>query len=166
MDGIFQVFRGRVGIAIIGAILIGGVAAALGAGSVARPTSPTGLVQGSSTSTTSTAQATTSPESSATATAQATSMDTPTAAAPTTTPNATPQTTLPGTVVSVDPGNHRFIITRNGVQTTILVDDVTTYGGIATQLTDLQQGWQVTITIAKREDNGVLAKSVFASLGA
>lgn len=93
-------------------------------------------------------------------------MDTPTAAAPTTTPTATQQTTLPGTVVSVDPGNHRFIITRNGVQTTILVDDVTMYGGIATQLTDLQQGWQVTITIAKREDNGVLAKSVFASLGA
>ena len=161
MGGIFQVFRGRVGIAIIGAILIGGVAAALGAGSVARPTSPTAgaVVQTAPTATT---EANASPIPSSTVTAQPTPTDASTAVP--TARSTQVSNTLSGTVASVDSGNHRFIVTRNGVQSTVLVDDVTTYGGIATQLTDLQPGWRVTITIAKREDNGVLARSVFASL--
>jgi hypothetical protein len=120
--------RSRVGLSIVGAILIGGIAAVAGAASVWYPETPVigSIVQGNSTSTT---QATAQPELTATPQATATDVATP---APTATPNLV-GSTIQGTVVSTNPSANSFIVSRNGVRYTILVNQATTYSGTATR---------------------------------
>ena len=165
MSGLIQLFRSRVGVAIVGAILVGGVGAAFGVGSVWHPLTPItgGVVQAAATATTASAaaQATNTPESTATPAATATTI-------PTVGPIATATpfpvgSSIRGTVISV--GANSFVISRNGTHYTILVDGATTYtGGTATQLSGIQTGWRATATVAAQ--NGpttYLAKNVAAS---
>ncbi len=129
MSGLFQLFRSRVGVAIVGAILVGGLGAVFGIGSIWHPILPIagGIVQGDATATTATtaAQATVTPEVTATPAATATTI-------PTVGPIATATpfpvgSTIHGSVVSI--GANSFVISRNGVHYTILVDGATTYTG-------------------------------------
>lgn len=164
MGGFIQMFRGRIGFAIIGVLLVGGVAAVAGVGSVWRPTESTvgAVVQGAPTATNVAiaAQPTATATSEPTATAQAIPTDTP---APV--PTATPITTIRGTVVSTDPGTQRFAMTRNGTSYTILVNQATIYSGIATQLSDIQPNDRVTVTIAAWNDaTTIVAQKVAVSL--
>lgn len=155
MGQLSQLFRTRVGIAIMGAILVGGAGAAVGAGSVWRPNSPAGAAI---TQADATATATSFP----TATPQPTPTTAPTAA-PTATRNPV-GSTIRGTVVSVDTSSNSIIISRNGVRYTILVNDATTYSGAATQLSDIQPQWRVSVTVAAKDGSAYLAQRVSASL--
>lgn len=155
MGQLGQLFRTRVGIAILGAILVGGVGAAVGAGSVWRPNSPVGAAI---TQADATATATSFP----TATPQPTPTTAPTAA-PTATRNPV-GSTIRGTVVSVDTSSNSIIISRNGVRYTILVNDATTYTGAATQLSDIQPQWRLSVTVAAKDGSAYLAQRVSASL--
>lgn len=158
-----RLFRSRVGVAIVGAILVGGIGAVFGAGSLWHPaTLPVGgIVQGNTTHTATTF---------ATATTQATVAPTPTEvpeATPTTAPTAAPTATrtivgsvLRGRVVSVDVSANSLVISNNGVQYTILVDQTTTYTGVATQLSGIQTGWVAWATISTQEVNGYLASLI------
>lgn len=157
--------RSRVGLSIVGAILIGGIAAVAGAASVWYPETPVigSIVQGNSTSTT---QATAQPELTATlqatAAPQATATDVATPA-PTATPNLV-GSTIQGTVVSTNPSANSFIVSRNGVRYTISVNQATTYSGTATQLSDLKPNWRVAVKIAAQDGSAYLAQSISAAL--
>jgi hypothetical protein len=154
MSGLFQLFRSRVGVAIVGAILVGGLGAVFGIGSIWHPILPIagGIVQGDATATTATtaAQATVTPEVTATPAATATTI-------PTVGPIATATpfpvgSTIHGSVVSI--GANSFVISRNGVHYTILVDGATTYTGTATQFSGtsgIQNGYRVTATVAAQD---------------
>lgn len=155
MSQLSQLLRTRIGVAIMGAILVGGAGAAVGAGSVWRPSSPVGAAI---TQADATATATPFP----TATPQPTPTTAPTAA-PTATRNPV-GSTLRGTVVSVDTSADSLIISRNGVRYTILVNDATTYSGAATQLSDIQPQWRVSVTVAAKDGSAYLAQRVSASL--
>lgn len=153
--------RSRLGVAIIGAFLIGGIAAALGAGSAWHPGATTigGLVQVGASPT---LDATLAAEVTPTGTAQSS----PTTAA-TVGPTATPNligSTVRGTVVSIDSGGNSFIMSRNGTRYTILVDQNTTYGGVATQFSDLQPRYRVSVTITAQNGSAYLASRVSASI--
>lgn len=156
MGRVSQMFRTRVGIAVMGAFLVGGVGAILGAGSVWRPAAPGGgmIVQGNVTAT--------SQNATATATTQPTATTAPTAA-PTATRNPV-GSTVRGTVISLDTGANSLIISRNGVRYTIQVNDATTYSGAATQLSDIQPQWRVSVTVAALNGSAYLARSISASL--
>lgn len=162
MGRVSQMFRTRVGIAVMGAFLVGGVGAILGAGSVWRPAAPGGgmIVQGNVTATSQNATATVAPT--ATATTQPTATTAPTAA-PTATRNPV-GSTVRGTVISVDTGANSLIISSNGVRYTIQVNDATTYSGAATQLSDIQPQWRVSVTVAALNGSAYLARSISASL--
>src|SRR5689334_22445703 len=126
--------RSRVGVAIIGAILIGGLAAAVGASTLTlRSSSLDGALADSGSPATATSQSTVTPEPAATSTPQPTATTAPR-------PTATPLGVgglLRGTVLSTNPGANSFIMSRNGVHYTIQVDETTTYSGAATQLSGL-----------------------------
>jgi len=160
-------FRSRVGVAIIGAILIGGIAAAIGVSTLTlRSPVLDGAFANSGSSATATAESTETPE--ATATAEATATPQPTATA---TPRIVPTptilsvgSTLRGSV-SGAPGADRFTVSRNGVHYTILVDGNTQFTGAARQLSGLQSGYHVTVTIsAVYGSNSYQASSVLSSL--
>jgi len=157
-------FRSRVGIAIIGAILIGGIAAAIGVSTLTlRSSALDGALATSGASATATAESTETPE--ATATAEATATPQPTATtAPRPTPTIGVGSTLRGTVVGT-PGASSFVISRNGVHYTIQVDGNTTYvGGAATQYSSILNGWRATVKIgAVVGTNTYLARNVAAS---
>ena len=159
MGHFIQLLRTRVGVALVGATLVGGIGAALGAGSVWRPSTPAiGAITQENTPATATETAMPAP----TATTQPTPTSVPTAA-----PTATRTlvgSTIRGTVVSVDTGANTLIISRNGVRYTIVVNDSTTYSGAATQLSDIQQDWRVSVTIAAQNGSAYLAQRVSASL--
>lgn len=143
-------FRSRVGVAIIGAILIGGIAAAIGASTLTlRSPVLDGAFANSGSSATATAESTETPG--ATATAEATATPQPTATAtPRIVPTPTPLSvgsTLRGSVFGA-PGADRFTVSRNGVHYTILVDETTQFTGAATQLSGLRSGYHVTVTIS------------------
>ncbi|MGE5334292.1 MAG: hypothetical protein ACM3N4_06290 [Nitrososphaerota archaeon] len=158
-----RLFRSRIGVAIVGAVLVGGIGAVFGAGTVWRPaTLPVGgIVQGNTSNTATT---------SATATTQATVTPTPTEtpeAAPTTVPTAAPTatrtivgSTLRGSVVSVNVAAKTLTIRSNGVQYTILVDDTTQYTGAATQLSGIHTGWEASAAITAQENGGYLASLI------
>lgn len=162
-----RLFRSRIGVAIVGAILVGGIGAVFGAGTVWHPaTLPVGgIVQGNTTNTAST---------SATATTQATVAPTPTEtpeATPTTVPTVAPTATrtivgsvLRGQVLSVNVGANSLTIRSNGVQYTILVDDKTQYSGAATQLSGIQSGWEASATITAQENDGYLASLIHTAI--
>ncbi len=158
-------FRSRVGLALLGAIIVGCMAAAIGAGTLSLRSSPLdGALADSGSSATATAESTETPE--ATATPEATTTPQPTATtAPR--PTATPLgvgSLLRGTVVGT-PGTSSFVLSRNGVHYTIQVDGTTTYTGAATQLSGLQNGYRVTIRIkAVYGSTSCLASSVSSSL--
>ena len=159
MGHFIQLLRTRVGVALVGAVLVGGLGAALGAGSAWRPSTPAEgvTIQGS-----------------ATATAVETATPAPTATiqpTPTSVPTAVPTptrtlvgSTIRGKVVRVDTGDNTLIISRNDVRYTIVVNDETTYSGAATQLSDIQQDWRVSVTIAAQNGSAYLAQRVSASL--
>lgn len=164
MSGLFQLFRSRVGVAIVGAILVGGVGAAFGVGSVWHPLTPItgGVVQAAATATTASAaaQATNTPESTATPAATATTI-------PTVGPIATATpfpvgSSIRGTVISL--GANSFVISRNGTHYTILVDGATTYTGAATKLSGLHGGYRATVTIAAVQDNTTYVAGTVASV--
>jgi hypothetical protein len=160
-------FRSRVGVAIIGAILIGGIAAAIGVSTLTlRSPVLDGAFANSGSSATATAESTETPE--ATAAPEATATPQPTATAtPRIVPTATPLgigSFFRGTVVGA-PGASSFVMSRNGVHYTIQVDGTTTYTGAATQLSGLQNGYRVTIRIiAVYGSTSYLASSVSSSL--
>lgn len=154
----FQLFRSRVGVAIVGAILVGGIAALFGAGTVWHPASLPigGIAQNNGTAST---QGTPAPTLTATP-----------VATPTIRPTATPTTartivgsTLQGKAIRVTPGANSLVISSNGVRYTILVDQTTTYSGAATRLTDIQLGWHVSATITAQEGPGYLSHQIAAS---
>jgi hypothetical protein len=72
--------------------------------------------------------------------------------------------TIRGKVVRVDTGDNTLTISRNDVRYTIVVNDETTYSGAATQLSDIQQDWRVSVTIAAQNGSAYLAQRVSASL--
>lgn len=161
MGRMSQLFRTRVGVAILGAVLVGGIGAALGAGSAWRDNAPVGaaITQADETATA---------EGNATATPEptATTQPTPTSA-PTAAPTATRTlvgSTIRGTVVSVDTNDNKLVISRNGTRYTILVNDATTYSGAAAQLSDIQPKWRLSVTIAAQDGSAYLAQRVSASL--
>ena len=162
-------FRSRVGLALIGAIIIGCIAAVAGASTLALRSSPLdgALAQGS-TSATATAESAETPEATATPEATVTTTAQPTA---TTTPRVVPTSTplgvgstLRGTVVGT-PGANSLTLSRNGVHYLIQVDGNTQYiGGTATKLSDIQNGWRATVDIgAFIGSNTYLASNVAAS---
>jgi hypothetical protein len=145
-------FRSRVGVALIGAIIVGCIAAIIGVGTLTLRSSP---LDGAFANTNSGSSATATAESAetpgATATAEATATPQPTATAtPRIVPTSTPLSvgsTLRGSV-SGTPGADRFTVSRNGVHYTILVDGNTQFTGAATQLSGLRSGYHVTVTIS------------------
>ncbi|HEX5156803.1 MAG TPA: hypothetical protein VFW17_06290 [Ktedonobacterales bacterium] len=143
-------FRSRVGIAIIGAILIGGIAAAIGVSTLTlRSPVLDGVFANSGSSATATAESTETPEATATPEVTATATPQPTATTaprPTATPLG-PGSRLSGTVLSTNSSTNSMRISRNGVRYTIFVNGATYSGGTATKLSDIQSGWQATITI-------------------
>jgi len=158
-------FRSRVGLALIGAIVIGCIAAVVGASTLAINSSLLdGALANGGSSATATAQSTETPV--ATVTPEATTTPRPTATtAPR--PTATPLgvgSTLHGTV-SGAPGTSSFVMSRNGVHYTIQVTGTTTYvGGVATKLSDIQSGWRATIRVGAVEGtNTYQASNVAAS---
>jgi len=156
--------RSRVGLAIIGAIIIGGLAAVIGFGSVWHPVSPVvgAVAQGDATATTTATAATESTETpEATVTQQPTATATPRIVP---TPTIGVGSTLRGTVAG-PPGSSSFTMTRNGVTYTIQVNGATQYSGAATQLSGLKSGYRVTIRIAAvYESHNYLASSVASSI--
>ena len=153
-------FRSRVGVAIIGAILIGGVAAAIGASTLTlRSSMLDGALANSGSPATATARSTATPEPTATATPQPTATNAP---RPTATIGV--GSLLRGTVLGA-PGTSSFVMSRNGVHYTILVDGTTTYvGGTATKLSDIQSGWRATIRVGAVDGtNTYQASNVAAS---
>lgn len=157
--------RSRLGVAIMGAALVGVLAAVAGAGTTAWHPASQGLngdAQVTETAHSTAGQPTATATTAPTATAQPTATDVPTAA-PTSTPNPV-GSTWNGTVVSVDASNNILVMSRNSVHYTILVDDATTYSGAATQLSAIQVGWRVSVTIAKQEDSGYLASHISSAL--
>jgi hypothetical protein len=170
-------FRSRVGVAIIGAIVLGSIAAAIGANSLAHHASPVvgAVAQNGATATagsSATAESSVTPGSTASATASATGQPTattaPTVVVPTPTP-LSPGSVLRGTV-SGAPGTSSFVVARrNTPHYTIQVDGATTYsssvvGVTVKQLSDLQGGYSVSVTIrAVTGSNTYLASNVVVS---
>lgn len=155
--------RSRVGLAIIGAIIIGGAAAAIGVSTVWHPASPLVGAVGQNGGATATAESTATPEPAATQTPQPTATIAPTVAIPTPTSIGV-GSALRGRVVGA-PDASSFKMTRNGVTYTIWVDGSTTYTGTATQLSGLQNDYRVTVTIkAVYGSNSFLASRVSSSI--
>lgn len=162
-----HLLHSRVGVAILGAILVGGIAALAGVGTVWRPQAPFigGVMQGNGTATTALAQET---ETNGTATPAETATPQPTATAiPTRAPTATPNlvgSTIRGSVVSTNASTNSFVMSRNGTRYTILVNESTTYSGVATQFSGLQPGYRVSVAIAAQNGSAYLASSVISSI--
>lgn len=165
-----QFFRSRVGIALVGAIFIGGAGAVLGASSVWRPTLP---AAGAAVQSTTTPEAgTTTVNANATSTSGPMATDTPQSmptAVPTVASTATPfvivaGSIIRGTVVSTNPGANSFVMSRLGTHYTILVDQATTYSGAAAQLSGIQPNWRVTVTVGVVEGTAYLAGHVASAL--
>lgn len=141
-------FRSRVGLALIGAIVIGCIAAVVGASTLAINSSLLdGALANGGSSATATAQST--EPSAATVTPEATATPQPTATtAPR--PTATPLgvgSLLHGAVLSTNVGANSMRISRNGVHYTILVNGAV-FSGATTQFSGIQNGWRVTVTIS------------------
>lgn len=162
MAGSSQFLQGRVGIAIVGAIIIGGLAASVGAVTAWLPEQ---LATGS------VAQATATSAAEATDTTAITPSATAPQPSPTTVPTAAPTatptllgSTIRGTVVSVNVSGNSLVMSRNGTHYTILVDQETQISGAATSLSGIQVGWRVSVTFTSQEDSGYYSNRIFVSI--
>ncbi|HUY75198.1 MAG TPA: hypothetical protein VMV29_00390 [Ktedonobacterales bacterium] len=149
MRHVIQIFGSKVVLAILGALIVGGVSAGLAAGTALRPHSPAPGVASTNGATNPTATTSAQP------TATATPTDTPTTA-PQTGPTATPngQTTLRGTISALppnEPANTFLMSTRNGNRT-VMVDGNTSYQNGLNGFGDLQIGGSVIVTATLQPD--------------
>ncbi len=166
MRQLLQFFGSKVVLAILGALLIGGVSATLAFGTVPRRPAPAANVSAN----TGGASATTSASVSATASTSASVAPTDTSTPIATTgasPSATPgsQTiTLRGTITAINATTTSFTLQpRSGAADTIVTDGNTTYLGNAAQFSDLTVKWTATVTAIAQPDGTYLATVVNAS---
>ncbi len=154
--GLLQVFSSKVILAILGALLIGGVSAGLAAGTAIQPHAPTpGVASTTGGANTATATGATQATSASSPTATDTPTDTPTTA-PQNNPTATPngQVTLRGTIAAVPPttSSNTFTMNVHGTSYTVLVDGNTNFTGNAQSIGDLKVGWTARVVAMVQPD--------------
>ena len=167
----FGFFKSKVGLAIMGACLIGGTSAAIAASTapgrpvitvattdqIANNSSPT---TGSGTASATSAKSTSTPGDGASPTVPAGPIPTSTPRPPTPTPAVGQVIHLGGDIRSIN--SPRFsVVSRTGVTTIIDVNSGTTYSGFATSFSQLQVGLSAGVTCTVQADRSCLASSVF-----
>lgn len=168
MRQLLQFFGSKVVLAILGALLIGGVSATLAFGTVPRRPAPAANVSANTGGASATTSTTASVSATASTSASATPTDTSTPIATTgANPSATPgsQTiTLHGTITAINAAATSFTLQpQSGAADTIVTDGNTTYLGNATQFTNLRVKWTATVTAIAQPDGTSLATVVNAS---
>lgn len=136
--------RSRIGIAVFGVLLIGGLGGYLGAASGAHPRLATNSGNnGNSGNVAQVGTAASSSSSTAPTTGNPSPTDTTAAnpTAPTNTGGTGQVIDLHGTIGTIDPANSSFILNVNGAPTTVVVNGQTSFQGSATSLQGLQTGW-------------------------
>lgn len=167
-------FKSKVGLAIMGACLIGGTSAVVAARAtpgrqvstlattdqIANGSNPT---SSNGTGTATSAQPTSTPGDSASPTATAPSRPTATPRLSTPTPAVGQIVHLFGSIRGINTSAGSFSLHRNGVTTTIDVNSGTTYSGSATSFSGLQLGWFAQVTCQIQADRSCLASQVSAN---
>ncbi|HKW23011.1 MAG TPA: DUF5666 domain-containing protein [Ktedonobacterales bacterium] len=173
MQALTALLRSKVGIAVLGILLIGGVGAYIGAASVWHPgglpggyfanndpTAPATSVAGSVTSSPSAGGNTGTPSPT----------DIPTNAptvAPTTPPIGAGQTIdLHGSIGDIKTAANSFILSVNGAQRTVVVNGQTSFQGASSSLQGLQKGWLAEVKGRAQSDGTFLAFLVNSDNGA
>jgi hypothetical protein len=163
------ILRSKVGIAVLGAVLVGGTSAALAATTAMRPGASTGTPNTANTDpNTGMLPSPTSPSASATPTSPATATSAPTA---TRTPR--PTATLPpvgqtvdlhGSINNINYGAGTFTLYFQGVHLTIVTTPgVTQYQGSSQSFNGLQNGWKAEVKGQMQTDGTFLASLVNSS---
>lgn len=177
-----QFLRGKVGIAVLGACLIGGSTAVVIAKSTpsqlaARSSPSSSISQTSATSTSGTVAATATSPSLATATTDSggDGGQNPPTATPIVFPTRTPRPTattpvsgqacnLSGGITAISIGANTFTLHHLGVSHTIDVKSSTTFTGSSTTFAGLQVGWTARVNGVTQVDGSCLASSVNSSV--
>jgi len=175
MQALTALLRSKVGIAVLGILLIGGIGAYIGAASVwhpgglpggylanSDPTAPATSVAGSVTS---------SPSAGAGGhTGTPLPTDIPTNAptvAPTTPPIGAGQTIdLHGSIGAINTAANSFILNINGTPRTVAVNGQTSFQGASSSLQGLRTGWQAEVKGRAQSDGTFLAFLVNSDNGA
>jgi hypothetical protein len=169
----FRFFKGKVGLAIMGACLIGGTSAVLAAKTtpartirtvastdqIANSSNPT---SSSGTGTATSTQPTSSPGAGASPTVPAGPRPTSTPRPPTPTPAVGQTIHLDGSIRAINTGGNTFSLHRNGVTTIIDVNSGTNYSGSATSFSSLQINWFAQVTCVVQADRSCQASQVTA----
>ncbi|HKT39409.1 MAG TPA: DUF5666 domain-containing protein [Ktedonobacterales bacterium] len=175
MQALTALLRSKVGIAIVGVILIGGIGAYIGAASILHPdgltggyfanndpTAPAASVAGTVTSSSS--------DGAGDHTATPLPTDTPANAptdVPTTPPTGSGQTVdLHGSIGNINTAANSFILNVNGTSRTVVVNGQTSFQGASSTLQGLRTGWQAEVKGRAQSDGTFLAFLVNSDNGA
>lgn len=168
-----NVLRSRVGLAVIGLLLVGGVSAAIAILTTPHPL-PASLNAVAQRATATHAVGVTSAAATATAAAQPAATDTTGAVATTPpTPRPTPLPTatffpgqsvgVVGQVESVNASASSFVLATRGSQLTITVNGSTSWSGTAKKVSDIFPGWVAEVHGTVQPDGSILATEVNAN---
>ncbi len=171
MEALTTLLRSKVGIAVLGAVLLGGLGAYMGAASAWRPSQ---LPSGSVANTGAAAIGTTSPSATSTGSAGKQTRN----PSPTNTPGSSPTTPpvtpvssgqtvdLHGTIGTINTTANSFTLNNSGSLITVVVNGQTAFQGSASSLQGLRSGWQAEVKGQTQSDGSFLAFLVNSDNGA
>ncbi len=183
MRSLSALLRSKIGIALVGAVVLGGMGAVMGATSAWQlaagltgggyfanndPSVTATSAAGSAISSPGATNGAGTPSGSGNPTPSATSSaaSAPTSA-PTTPPGGTGQTVdLHGSIGKIDTSANKFILNVSGSSRTIVVNGQTSFQGSASSLQGLRTGWQAEVKGQAQSDSTFLAFLVNSDSGA
>jgi hypothetical protein len=154
--------RSRVGVALIGLVIMGGAGAAVAVATSPQPyraalVASNGQTRGGHTAVSLPTATATTRVIPATPTRTAVPRPTATSLAPPT------GQTIRGSVLSTDPATGTFVVSSNSSQVKVSVTNATIFQGDAASLSGLAKGWRVHVTGTTLASGTFLATSVYAT---